>query len=63
MSRDIRDALGKNRKAWQNFEQVAPGQRRRYLVWPEEVRKHEMSRKRIGEAAELIANDVRNLLE
>ena len=61
--RDFEDALKKNRKAWKNFQEMAPSHRKRYMVWLADAKKPETRKKRIGEAVELVAENVKNLLK
>lgn len=46
---DLARALGRNRKARENFEQMAPGYRRGYIRWIEMARKEETRQRRIRE--------------
>jgi len=61
--RDFETALRKNRKAWENFQRMAPSHRKRYLVWLAGAKKPETRKKRISEAVELVARNVKNLIK
>jgi uncharacterized protein YdeI (YjbR/CyaY-like superfamily) len=60
---DLEAALRKNKQAWANWLGMAPSHRKRYLVWLAGAKKPETRRKRIGEAVELVAENVKNLLK
>ena len=61
--KDLIDALKTNRKAWDNFEKFTPSYRKRYLIWISGAKGPETRRKRIGEAVELISQNVKELLK
>jgi len=60
---DFEDALKKDKNAWENFQKMAPSHRKRYLIWLAGAKKPETRKKRIGEAVELVAENVKNLLK
>ena len=60
---DLKNALRKNRKAWTNFERMAPSHRKRYLIWITGAKRPETRQRRISEAVVLITQNVKNLLK
>lgn len=63
VSKDLEDALRKNKKAWANFGKFAPSHRKRYLIWIGAAKRPETRKKRIDEAVVLISENLRNLLK
>jgi len=61
--RDLEDALRKNKKAWANFEHMAPSHRKRYLVWIAGAKKPDTRKRRIAEAVILISENLKNLMK
>ena len=55
-------ALKKDRKAWANYQRMAPSHRKRYFVWIAGARKQETREKRIAEAVQLMARGFNDLL-
>ena len=53
----LREALGANKKARENFNKLAPSYRRQYVGWIAAAKKEETRRKRIREAMELLARN------
>jgi len=53
-------AMKKNGQAWDNFQKFAPGYRRRYLMWITSAKTAETRDRRIEEAVDLIARNVRS---
>lgn len=51
----IKDALAANKKAWENFNQLAPSQQRLYVGWITTAKKEETRQRRLKEAVELLA--------
>jgi uncharacterized protein YdeI (YjbR/CyaY-like superfamily) len=60
---DFEIALRKHRKAWENFQKMAPSHRKRYLIWLAGAKKPETRKKRIGEAVKLVEKNVKNLMK
>jgi uncharacterized protein YdeI (YjbR/CyaY-like superfamily) len=50
----LKDALMKNPFAWQNFCNLAPSHRTKYIGWISDARKEETRQKRIAEAIQLL---------
>ncbi len=50
-------ALLGNRKAWENFNQLAPSYRRSYILWVATAKSHETRDRRLGEAIRLLAQN------
>jgi uncharacterized protein YdeI (YjbR/CyaY-like superfamily) len=63
MPKDFLVALGKNKRASENFSRFAPSYRRRYFMWLTSARTPETRKRRIEEAVDLIARNVKNLLK
>lgn len=61
--KDLEDALRKNDLAWRNFQGFTDGYRKKYLIWIKSAKRPETRKKRIDEAVELIARNVKNLLK
>jgi uncharacterized protein YdeI (YjbR/CyaY-like superfamily) len=60
---DFLAALERNKKASENFGRFAPSYRKRYLMWLTSARTPETRKRRIKEAVDLIARNVKNLLK
>jgi uncharacterized protein YdeI (YjbR/CyaY-like superfamily) len=56
-------AVKNNRRAWANFQKLAPGYKRRYLMWIANAKTAETRDRRIEEAVALIAKNVKSLLK
>lgn len=56
-------ALKKDRKAWENYQRMAPSHRKRYFIWISGAKRQETREKRIAEAVQLLARNVKNLLK
>lgn len=61
--KDLMDALRRNKKASENFNRFAPSYRRRYLMWLASARTSETRKRRVEEALDLIARNVKSLLK
>ena len=61
--KDFLAALEMNKKASRNFDRFAPSYRKRYLMWLTSARTPETRKKRIKEAVDLIARNVKTLLK
>jgi len=61
--KDFLAALERNKKASRNFDRYAPSYRRRYFMWLASARTPETRKRRIEEAVDLMARDVKNLLK
>jgi uncharacterized protein YdeI (YjbR/CyaY-like superfamily) len=51
----IKDALSVNKKAWENFNQLAPSHQRQYIGWITTAKKEETRQRRLKEALEILA--------
>ncbi len=51
----VERALKANGAAWRNFEQLAPGYRRKYVGWVDSAKRDETKQKRLREAVALLA--------
>jgi uncharacterized protein YdeI (YjbR/CyaY-like superfamily) len=51
----IKDALAANKKAWENFNQLAPSYQRLYVGWITAAKKEETRQRRLKEAVETLA--------
>jgi uncharacterized protein YdeI (YjbR/CyaY-like superfamily) len=60
---DLLDAIKKNRRAWENFQEFTPGYKRRYAMWISGARTAETRDHRIAEAVGLIAKNVKSLMK
>jgi len=56
-------ALKKDRKAWANYQRMAPSHRKRYFMWIAGAKRQETREKRIAEAVQFIAQNVKDLLK
>lgn len=63
VSREFETALRKNRRAWENYLNMAPSHRKRYAIWIAGAKKADTRKRRIEEAVKLIEANVRNLLK
>lgn len=53
----LSEALRENKKAWENFNNLAPSYRRQYVGWIANAKKEETRKRRIREAIELLARN------
>ena len=53
----LSEALRGNKKAWENFNDLAPSYRRQYVGWIATAKKEETRKKRIREALKLLARN------
>jgi len=53
----LSEALRANKKAWENFNRLAPSYRRQYVGWITTAKKEETRKRRIREAIELLARN------
>lgn len=60
---DLLAALEWNEKAFENFSKFAPSYRKRYLMWLASAKTTETRKRRVEEAVDLIARNVKNLLK
>jgi len=60
---EFEKALRKNRRAWSNYQRMAPSRRKRYLLWISGAKKAATRERRIAEAVRLVAANVRDLLK
>ena len=51
---EIEKSLKANQKAWDNFNQLAPGYRKQYVGWLQSAKRPETREKRLKEAIELL---------
>jgi uncharacterized protein YdeI (YjbR/CyaY-like superfamily) len=56
-------ALRKNKRAWSNYQRMAPSHRKRYLLWISGAKKPATRERRIAEAVRLVARNVKDLLK
>ncbi len=63
LPKDFMIALAKNKKARDNFRKFAPSYKRRYLMWLMSAKRPETRKKRVTEAVDLVALNVKNLLK
>jgi len=54
---EIEEVLKKNEKAWHNFNNLAPGYRKQYILWLTTAKKTETREKRLNEAVRLLAEN------
>lgn len=54
---EIKKSLKANQKAWENFNQLAPGYRKQYVGWLQSAKRPETREKRLKEAIELLARN------
>jgi len=59
---EFKDALEKNPKALDFFENMAPGYRRNYLAWINDAKKTETKIRRIEKAIEMLENGKKSLM-
>ena len=53
----LSEALRANKKAWENFNRLAPSYRRQYVGWITTAKKEETRKRRIRDAIELLARN------
>jgi uncharacterized protein YdeI (YjbR/CyaY-like superfamily) len=63
LPKELREALAKDPVARGNFEAFAPGYRRLYVRWITEAKRPETRAKRLREAVQLIARNVKSLMK
>lgn len=63
LPKDLIEALRKNKTAWTNFQNFTPSYRKRYLIWISGAKRTQTRKKRVEEAATLIARNVKALLK
>ncbi|UCH95932.1 MAG: YdeI/OmpD-associated family protein [Candidatus Aminicenantes bacterium] len=51
----IKDALSANKKAWENFNNLAPSYKRQYIGWITTAKKEETRQQRLKKAIDLLA--------
>jgi len=51
----IKDALSANKKAWENFNNLAPSYKKQYIGWITTAKKEETRQRRLKEAVEVLA--------
>jgi uncharacterized protein YdeI (YjbR/CyaY-like superfamily) len=56
-------AIKKNEKASKNFQKLAPGYKRRYLKWITSAKTEETRARRVEQAVDLIAKNVKSLMK
>ena len=56
---DLASALGRHRKAFENFKQMAPGYRRDYIRWIERARRAETRQRRVTEVVHRAARNIK----
>ena len=61
--KDLLAALEGNKKAFENFGRLASSYRKRYLMWLASARTRETRKKRVEEAVDLLARNVKSLLK
>ena len=54
LSKTSREALEANPDAWKNFNALAPGYRKQYILWIETAKRPETRKKRLNEAIGLL---------
>jgi uncharacterized protein YdeI (YjbR/CyaY-like superfamily) len=59
MPLEFTKALDKNKRAKENFEQLAPSYRRNYIGWIQAAKRDETKKKRIKESVLLLAKGKR----
>ena len=57
--RDIKEALMRNRKAWENFSAFAPGSKHLYVDWIKEAKKEDTRKRRIDKAVKAAVHNVK----
>eukprot|EP00009_Paramoeba_aestuarina_P004985 CAMPEP_0201516992 /NCGR_PEP_ID=MMETSP0161_2-20130828/8218_1 /ASSEMBLY_ACC=CAM_ASM_000251 /TAXON_ID=180227 /ORGANISM="Neoparamoeba aestuarina, Strain SoJaBio B1-5/56/2" /LENGTH=128 /DNA_ID=CAMNT_0047914363 /DNA_START=345 /DNA_END=731 /DNA_ORIENTATION=- len=58
---DLLDKLEENEEAKENFEKLAPGQRRNFCLWIWRAKRQETREKRINETVERVASGLKGL--
>ena len=54
---EIKNSLKKNRRAWKNFNNLAPSYRKQYVGWLRSAKRQETMERRLKEAIKLLANN------
>ena len=54
---EMETALRENKKAWQNFNNLAPGYRKQYVGWLRNAKKQETLVRRLQQAIKLLAEN------
>jgi uncharacterized protein YdeI (YjbR/CyaY-like superfamily) len=57
LDRKIENSLKANQKAWDNFNNLAPGYRKQYVAWLQSAKKEETRARRLIEAIGLLENN------
>ncbi len=57
LSPEIKKSLAANKKAWGNFNKLAPSHKKQYIGWIMSAKKEETREKRLKEAIKLLAQD------
>ena len=60
---DFENALRRNAKAWSNYQRLPPSNRKRYFLWISSAKRPETRQKRIADAVQLVAKNVRELMK
>ncbi len=58
--KDLQKAFANNRKAWNNFQNFTPGQRKSYLYWLNHAKREETRQKRIAEIITLCGQGIKS---
>lgn len=58
--KDLQKAFNKNLKAWNNFQNFAPGYRKSYLYWLNQAKRDETRQKRISEIISLCKKGIKS---
>ncbi len=56
---DLKKALEKNRRAWENFKKFLDGARNFYVLWVEDAKLKETRRRRIGRVVDFASRDIK----
>jgi len=54
LTKETEEGLKTSRKAWENFETMAPGYRKQYTAWLQSAKKPETRKKRLQEAIRML---------
>ncbi|MFQ5432824.1 MAG: YdeI family protein [Nitrospinota bacterium] len=57
LTSEIENALRANKKAWENFNSLAPGYKKQYIGWISNAKKQETMKRRVKEAIRLLAGN------
>ncbi|MCW8876555.1 MAG: YdeI/OmpD-associated family protein [Kangiellaceae bacterium] len=57
LSQESENAIKQSSQAWRNFNQMAPGYRKRYVLWIESAKRPETKAKRLKQAIISLANN------